>query len=204
MPGPVPWANLLEYSTYLMPMKPNPPSSVSPSIHTSSFCRPICAAHTARAIVKLDAARIDIFHHLADVVDRERALQFGLAHASAGGVGHFGILHMKPRGREIIERSGVVEMHVGDDQRLDGLGTDAGVFQGFARQLCDRTATGSGFFVIETTIDHDRAAGVADHPDKKVDGHGRGVVIVHDEVVAPPAILHFSVFHRQHFVGFRV
>ena len=46
-------------------------------------------------------------------------------HVPPGGKGHFTILQVKIRFRELVEIADVVVMKVGDDHVLDGFGVDA-------------------------------------------------------------------------------
>ena len=77
------------------------------------------------AVVEDDALGEDVAHHADHVVDLERRLDLGVEHVAPGGEGHFTILQVKIRFRELVKIADVVVMKVGDDHVLDGFGVDA-------------------------------------------------------------------------------
>ena len=64
------------------------------------------------AIVKCDSAGEDLADHVGYVVQLEWNPQGMMAHAAAGAVFHFGILHLITRVRKQGVIAGVIEMHV--------------------------------------------------------------------------------------------
>src|SRR5262245_3010114 len=78
--------------------------------------------HLGVAVVELHAAGIDVAHHLADVIGGEGIAQVRVAHAGPGSIGHLRCLQMEPGGREGAERTGMIVVHVRDDQLFDAIG----------------------------------------------------------------------------------
>ena len=86
---------------------------------------PSAAQHTGLsgnvgvAIMKNHLAGKQTFDHPADVAPVETGAQALVAHAAAGGEGHFAVLEVKARLREKLAVAGVIIMQMGDDHIFD-------------------------------------------------------------------------------------
>jgi len=78
-----------------------------------------------RAVVEVDAIGEHLVHHRMHVVLAEWNAQHMVAHAAAGGVGHFGVLHVIARVREQVVIAGVVPMQMRRDHVVDVIRLDA-------------------------------------------------------------------------------
>ena len=143
--------------------------------------------HLGIAVVKGDAAGVDVPHHLADVLDGERVAQEVVAHARPRGVRHLGFLQMEAGLGERAERAGVVVVQVGDDQLLDAAGGDADLLERGGRRPVDLAPALGAFGRVEAGVDDDGAVGVADDPDEIVDRVGAIVIVGGDEALEAPA-----------------
>ena len=151
--------------------------------------------------MELHAARVDPLHHLADVIDGERHAHGLVAHAAAGRVGHLRLLEMEARGREVVERAGVVVVEVGHHHVRDVRDVDADGLQRLVRLHVDLPAAKLGLGVREAGIDHHRVRRVPDDPDEIVDGLQARVIVRVHEVEIPGPIGMGAVLDGQDFVG---
>src|SRR5580704_5844898 len=121
------------------------------------------------AVVKRAAARKDLAHHGDDVLDFERQPQRPMAHAAAGGIGHFAVLQMiAGLGKQIVVAAMVV-MQVADDDVLDAVGRDAKRREPLAYRLDHLALALLAHRLVEAGIDHDGAGRSDDRPNEEVE-----------------------------------
>ena len=138
-------------------------------------------------------------HHLADMVHRERALEGAGADAGAGGVGHLPLLNMETRRRVTIQPPGMVEMHVADDDRVDGRGVDPEIRQRLNRVAQDGGAAPFRLFPVEAGVHKDCPVTVLQYPDEEIDRRVFSRMIVKEKIFHPQADSLFGVFQRVDF-----
>ena len=153
-------------------------------------------------LMKGDPARIDVAHHLADMVGGERLAKVGEAHARPRHVGHLGGLQVESRVRKSPERAGMIVVHVRYDQLLDHFGGNAEQRQGGRRRLLHRPAALPAFRLVEPGVDDDGPRRVADDPDEIVHRLQAIVVVGEDVILMPLALDELGVFDCQDLVGF--
>ena len=110
-----------------------------------------------------------------------------MAHAGAGGIGHFRGLQVQVGVLELVQAAGMVVMQVGDDRGIDAVRRDADRRQRRRRLHVERGGAVVRLFRLKPRVDEDRPVVVADHPDEIVDRRLLETVIVeHEEIAAGP------------------
>ncbi|MNV46430.1 hypothetical protein D3C71_1382630 [compost metagenome] len=153
------------------------------------------------AVVDAPDQRDHVFHRVG------MAQRFK-AHAAAGGIVHFAILHMKTRVGQQIQIARMVVMQVGQHHMLHVFGLHAQRRQRGDGALDQLTPPRARHVGVKTGVDQHDAARAAYQPHEEIHGHVTVVRIATQEVVAPLArhpgvadgvdlVLGKRVLHRQ-------
>src|SRR5262245_40644075 len=127
------------------------------------------------AIVKFDAIGKYLAHHCQHVTFAERDSQHLVAHASTGGVGHFGILNVIARVRKQVVVAGVIPVHVGGDDVIDLVGLQAACLYAIAHRVGDLPCAFLRSDLIEACVAYKDAVRPLNNPD--VVGNRRHLVV---------------------------
>jgi len=155
----------------------------------------------AVTIVEPHPSRIDLPHQTADVIGMIRLLQRRLAHARASGVCHFPLLNVKMCRWKTVEGSGVVEMQMREDDRVERVRIDAESAQCVDRLDLDWPVAPDAFCSVIARIDKDRPIGIADYPYIEIQRLRAGVIVRPEEICSPRAFGMAGIFYGENFVG---
>ena len=89
--------------------------------------------HLAISVMKLHTTGVDPAHHAANMLDVEGTAHKFITHANSSRERHFSLLEMKLRGRKVIERSCMIEVHMSDNHVVNCVRINADLRQCFDR-----------------------------------------------------------------------
>lgn len=155
--------------------------------------------HFGAAIVEDDAARIDVLHHVADMISGEGHAQRIVAHTRASGELHFGGLKMELCVGIAVQPARMIVVQVGYDNRIDRFRVHANSTDHLGRIAQDRTVTAGSLCFIVACIHDNFLADIVQNPDEVMHAVLCGWVIIKDKTVRAGAGVSIRVFNSVDF-----